>query len=69
MSDYITVEEFKTVYLPARVKMEAEGNLKQWCKMWGINYQYAWNILHGYSNSVSEDFMRKIGCEYKVQTP
>jgi hypothetical protein len=68
MRDYITVDEFIKIYLPARVKMEAK-NLRKWCKLWGVDYQYCWNILHGYSNSVSEDFMKKIGCQYKVQTP
>jgi hypothetical protein len=69
MRDYITVDEFIKIYLPSRVEMEAENNLAKWCKTWGVSYRYTWNILHGFSRSVSADFMRKIGCQYKVQTP
>ena len=69
MSDYITVEEFTTTYLSARIEMEAKNNLRKWCKLWGVSYQYVWNIRHGYSKSVSSDFLQKIGCRYKVEIP
>jgi hypothetical protein len=69
MSDYITLDEFKTIYLPSRVKMEADDNLRKWCRKWDVSYVYAWRILHGKSPSVSEDFMSKIDCQYKVQIP
>jgi hypothetical protein len=65
---YMTISEFVSVYLPERIRMEAGGNVRKWCREWGVSYQYTHNILHGKSVSVSPDFVEKIKCRYMIET-
>jgi len=64
----MTISEFISVYLPERIRMEAGGNLRKWCETRGVSYQYAWNVLHSRSASVSSDFLEKIECRYMIET-